>query len=188
MANSIHIPGLFKDVVNAVDETLFTRAVDPFHVYFDYGHYAEVVRNLTSKEGGITTKNKMYPLIWLVMDFEESFGGIDGEYCDLPAIQMFIAMPSKPDISTDERMQKNFFPRLYPIYEELMNQIALSGYFDAVDPADIIHKRILRPYWGGQDANGNGTANLFNDFIDAIQIRNMTLKVNVAVCDQFKLL
>lgn len=184
----IHVPDLFKSLAIKVDAALFARAVDPFHVYFDYGHYVEVTRHLTIKEGLPSQQDKMYPLIWLVMDFDENFGSIDDNYCDLPTLQIFIAMPSKPDISTDERMQLNFFPRLYPIYRELMNQIYLSGYFNVINPRNISHKRTLRPYWGGQDGNGNGTANLFNNFIDAIQIRNLTLQVNETVCDTFNIL
>lgn len=185
---NIHIPDLFKGIAAKVDEAMFARAENPFHVYFDYGHYVEVSKNLTSKDLSVSQKNKKYPLIWLVMDFEENFNGLEDAFCELPALQVFIAVPSEADLSTEARMQKNFFPFLYPIYQSFLEQIALSGYFDVVDPADIIHRRILRPYWGGQDSNGNGTANLFNDMIDAIQIRNLNLKVNTAICDQFTFL
>jgi hypothetical protein len=69
-----------------------------------------------------------------------------------------------------------------------MEQIAGSGYFTISEAEAIPHERILRPYWGGQDSYGNGTANLFNDFIDAIQIRKLRLVVNDMVCDQFCIL
>jgi len=182
----IHIPDLFKAVVSKVDEALFSRAVDPFHVYFDYGHVTEVTRNLTQKDLSISQKNKKYPLIWLVMDFEEEAGTIDDNYCNLPALQLFLCMPSRAEISTDERMQLNFFPRLYPMYIELLNQIDASGYFNLLNPLNIPHKRILRPYWDGKE--GTGLSNYFNDFIDAIQIRNLTLQVNESVCDEFNIL
>lgn len=185
--NIIVIPDLFKDIAAKVNEELSTRATDPFPVYFDYGHYNEVTRNLTSKDGSVSQKHKKYPLIWLVMDFVEKAGDTT-EYCELPDLQILIATVTKPAITTPERIEQSFKPRLYPVYSELMNQIEQSGYFSVSQAEAIPHERILRPYWGGQDTNGNGTANLFNDFIDAIQIRKLKLVVNESVCDTFNLL
>ncbi len=187
MMDFILIPDIFKVISQKVNATLSTRAQDPFPVYFDYGHYNEVTRNLTNKDGGTTSKTKKYPLIWLVMDFVEKCGEIVNGYCELPDVQILIATVTTPAITAPERIQKTFVPRLIPVYQELMKQIADSGHFDVTEDA-IPHERILRPYWGGQDALGNGTANLFNDFIDAIQIRRLKLKVNESVCDEFKLL
>lgn len=185
---SIHIPDLFQTIVGKVNAVFSTRVIDPFPVFFDYGHYVEVTRNLTQKDASISQKDKKYPLIWLVMDFDEDFGSIDDGYCDLPALQILITVPTQPAITTPERVEKNFRPRLYPIYDELINQIFQSGLFQVINPENIKHRRTLRPYWGGQDSQGNGTANLFNDFIDAIQIRNLQLKVNESVCDTFNIL
>ena len=187
MATVIHIPDLFADIVAKVNQV--TMAYEsPFPVFFDYGHYVEITRNLTQKDASVSQKDKKYPLIWLVMDFDEDFGGIDDSYCDLPALQLIIAVPTQPALTTPERVEKNFRPLLYPIYVELIEQIFQSGYFQTINPDNIKHKMILRPYWGGQDSNGNGTANLFNDFIDAIQVKNLQLKVNESVCDTFNIL
>jgi hypothetical protein len=183
----IVIPDLFKAVAAKVNEALSTRATDPFTVYFDYGHYNEVTRNLTSKDGSVSQKGKKYPLIWLVMDFVEKVGATT-DYCELPDLQILIATVTTPAITAAQRIEKTFKPRLYPIYSELMDQIEQSGYFSVGDAEAIPHERILRPYWGGQDGFGNGTANLFNDFIDAIQIRKLKLNVNESVCDEFNLL
>lgn len=183
----IVIPELFKEVAAKVHQALSTRATDQFPVYFDYGHYTEVTRNLTSKDGSISQKGKKYPLIWLVMDFVEKVGDTT-DYCELPDLQLIIATVTTPAITTPQRIEKTFKPRLYPIYAELMNQIEQSGFFSVSDPEAIPHERILRPYWGGQDTYGNGQANLFNDFIDAIQIRKLKLTVNESVCDEFNLL
>lgn len=183
----IIIPDLFKVVAAKVNDVLSTRATDPFPVYFDYGHYTEVTRNLTNKDGSISQKEKKYPLIWLVMDFVEKAGDITA-YCELPDLQILITTVTTPEITAAQRIEKTFKPRLIPVYSELMEQIEQSGYFSVSDSEAIPHERILRPYWGGQDGFGNGNTNLFNDFIDAIQIRKLKLVVNESVCDTFNLL
>lgn len=183
---SLIIPYLFRDIVAKVNAELSSRTTDPFNVYYDFGHYAEVTKNLTQKDRSTSQRDKKYPLIWLVMDFVERFTADEFGYCELPELQILIATVTTPKLSTAERIEKTYVPRLYPIYEELKNQMELSGYFDMSGPF-FPHEKIDRPYWGGQDANGNGQANLFNDFIDAIQLRKIKLKVNEEVCDQFNI-
>lgn len=185
---TIVIPHLFQAIAEKVNLVLCTRVNDPFFVYYDYGHYDEVTRRLTSKDGSISQKGKKFPLIWLVMDFDEDFGSLSSGYCELPDLQIFIAMQTKNTTSTSERYEKVFLPRLYPVYDELKNQIADSGFFDIADPEEIIHKKTDRPYWGVPDNHGNGTSNLFNDFIDAIQIWKLKLSVNEQACDKFNII
>ena len=186
MMDFILIPELFQKVVDRVNENLSTRAVDPFEVYYEYGHYAEIVSALKEKDGSITKKNSKYPLFWLVMDFVEKCGNIKDGYCLLPNMQILIATSTDPDLSTKDRIQKTFKPRLIPAYREFISQLSNSGFFYNADSDYTPHERILRPYWGGQES-GNGQANIFNDFIDCIQIRNLQLMVNENVCNQFDL-
>jgi hypothetical protein len=178
----INIPGLFKTVTDAVSSVFASREEDPFEVYFDFGHYIEVVKNLTNKDKSISKKGSKYPLIWLVMDFPEKYGSQINGYCLLPRIDILIAMPTSPSISTSQRIDKNFLPRLYPIYQELLKQIASSSLFVEQSIRELVHEKIDRPYWGLQDVIGNGDKNLFNDFIDAVQIRGLSLTVNPAKC------
>lgn len=176
----INIPKLFASVVDRVATTFSTRLEDAFDVFFDFGHYVDVLKNLSLKDNSITNKGNKYPLIWLVMDFPEQFGPDQIGYCLLPKIDLLIVMPTRPDLSTSERITQSFEPRLYPIYEELLNQIASSGLFLEQSVGELKHEKIDRPYWGMQDQLGNGSANLFNDYIDAVQIRGLRLNVNRA--------
>lgn len=186
MMDYILIPSIFQKIAQRVDVAMSTRTVDPFHTYFDYGHYAEVVRNLKEKDGSINAKNSKYPLIWLVMDFVEKCGDVQDSYCLLPDLQLLIASGTSIEETTASRIENNFKNRLIPVYREFMSQLAASGFFFNIDADYVPHERILRPYWGGQET-GNGTANLFNDFIDCIQIRKLRLRVNENVCNQFNL-
>lgn len=181
----VNIPALWAAVAAKVDAKLFSRADDPFHVWFDYGRYIEITRRLTEKDGGVTTPSKRFPLIWLVIPFEEEYGNT-GEVTELKNVQIIIATTTKLDSTTPQRMIDNFVPRLYPIYEEMIKQIKISGFFSEIG-YDVPHKKIDQPYWDGKEG-GAQQANMFNDFIDAIQLKNIRLTVNETTCDQFRLI
>ena len=167
-----YIPDLVRDVVAKVATTLQTQ------VYYDYGHYSEVVKNMDEKDKSYTNKAK-YPLVWLVMDFEETMGGKSGDYAELN-LQLIIATDTNAEYTMQERRDKSYLPVLYPIYAELLNQFSLSKVFKTA--YKISHTKIDRPYWGVQSGLGNGTGNLFNDFIDAIQIKNLKVNVKEKIC------
>ncbi len=172
----IHIPTVFEKIVQKV-------SANAPPVYFDYGNEIEVMRNMAMKDNSISHRDRKYPLIWLVMDFAERYGDIDEyEYCQLANIQFVIAVNTKATYTVRERMERSFKPKLYPIYAEFLRQLSESGYFSNADSLE--HEKIDRPYWGRLDGNGNGTANLFNDTVDAIQLKIPRLNVN-DICGEF---
>jgi hypothetical protein len=167
-----YIPDLVGDVVTNVATAMRQS------ILYEYGHYAEVERNLIEKDKSPIDKTK-YPFIWLVMDFEEKMGTASGAYAGL-SLQLIIATGTSNTYGMKERRDKSFLPVLYPIYSELLNQFSRSVVFGM--PTFIEHTKIDRPYWGVQGGLGNGTANLFSDFIDAIQIKNLKVSVKRKVC------
>lgn len=183
MAGVINIPALFSALAAKVDLILSTRTEDPFHVYYDYGRYLEVTRNLIAKDGGDQTKHEKYPLIWLVVPYAvvETIPGID---CEIRDMEIIIATTTIQASTSPERIVKNFIPRLWPIYDELRRQIDRSGFFTDID-FDNVHTRIDQPYWDGKETRG---ANLFTDYIDAIQLKNIKLKVTEQTCERFNLI
>lgn len=185
MKPSINISALFAQVAASVNTSLSTRAVDPFNVYFDYGRYLEITRRLTEKQGGVTTPSKRFPLIWLVIPFNEHYGDTE-QVCELSKLQIMIACLTNKDSTTPDRMADNFVPRLFPIYDELIKQITISGFFSEIG-YNVPHDKINQPYWDGKE-NGPNQANMFDDFIDAIQLKNIQLTVNEQTCAQFKLI
>lgn len=182
--SAVNIPTLWAAIAARVDARLFARTTDPFHVWFDYGRYIEITRRLTEKEGGTTTASQKFPLIWLVIPFDEDYGKTD-QVCELTNLQIIIATTTKLDSTTPGRFADNFVPRLFPIYEELINQIKISGFFSEIG-YDVPHKKINQPYWDGKD--GAQQANMFNDVIDAIQLKNIRLTVNETTCERFRLI
>ena len=168
------IPDVIGSAVEKVDTAIFAK--HSFRVFFDFGHYQEVTKNLTVKGKSISQKGERYPLVWLVMDFEERHGLNPDTYADVN-LHLIIAMPTNNNYTMEQRRDEVFVPKLYPIYQELLTQISKSKSFGMPKLEMIEHTKIDRPYWGGQDSMGNGTVNLFNDFIDAIEIKNLRLRI-----------
>lgn len=176
MSNTIYIPKVIGRIAQAAGAQLIDDGVLN-HLYYDYGHYTEVCRQLSMKDLAIRTETRTkYPLVWLVMDFAETKGGKRFDlYCELNC-QLIIATKTEQDWAMSKREEINYTPILYPIYYELLNQIYRSFEIETGTIDQIEHTKIDRPYWGGQEAGGSDKS-LFNDVVDAIQIKNLKLKI-----------
>jgi hypothetical protein len=179
MANKTIIPSAFKLLIANEFTILAAKAGFTTPVYFDYGHYKEITNRLKSKDKAILNKGQKYPLIWLVMDFEQQTTTDASVDWLIPNLQMIIATSTKKESTTPERMSQTFDPLLIPVYELLLQAFRRSTTFFTLVPDDPQHSMWLRPYWDGADNSGNG-GNLFDDFIDAIQlkIKNLVIKSN----------
>lgn len=174
-----YIPEIIKGIVDK------TRAKLGTDLFFDKGHYTEVSRNLIQLEGN-PNKPKKYPLVWLVMDMKENIAPRLGVYADVD-VHIIIANDTDATYTMDQRVNNVFLPVLYPIYQELLNQIMDCPFLFNSLPGAMPHEKYDRYYWGGQDSQGNGQANLFNDCIDAIQIKKITLSVKKQYCINFSI-
>lgn len=180
MSVVVNIPELFRSIVAKVNTKFSTRSVSPFNVYYDYGRYTEIDRRLMEKT---LAKHEKYPLIWLVIPITERF--VDVGDLELRNFQIIIATITKKESTTPDRYTENYIPFLWPVYDELINQIKISGYFTDLG-GNVSHDKINQPYWDGKD--GQQQANMFQDFIDAIQLKNISLTVNETTCDQFRII
>lgn len=155
-------------------------------IFFDWGHYTEVFRNITEKSGGTTIKRK-YPLVWLVMDMtEDRYGDIEPSLYGSAPAHILIINDTKQDATMEQRERDVFDKILNPIYDELINQIKNSKYLSNSLPLLLKHKKTNRYYWDGKD--GDGVANLFGDYVDAIQIKNLVMNFKQQNCQQLKYL
>jgi hypothetical protein len=163
------------DIIGATVQAAATKLGYP--LYYQWGHYADVLRIMTAKDKSITQDGTKYPLVWLRTDFIEnvmSYGG----YASVN-FQLFIIKDSLANYTVDERRDNTFLPVLYPIYNELINQITKGvPYFGRPYLMQLQHQKIDHAYWGKQDNNGNGVANLFNDVCDVIEIKNLKLNID----------
>lgn len=182
MIGVLNIPAMFEVIVNKVDKAIYKNYF--FNVHFDYGRYNEVTRTLIAKAGGVTTPYKRFPLIWMVYPFTvvESIAGIGAK---IEGLNIVLACETVQESTTPERMQTSFIKQLYPMFAEFKNQIDRSRFFSDID-FDNVFKRIDQPYWDGKD--GEQKANAFEDFIDAIELRDISLTVNEETCERFQLI
>jgi hypothetical protein len=147
---------------------------------FQYGHLDELIQTLAQKDADPQARFLKYPLVYLVQDFRERRGRQPGVYAELN-LNIIIAHQTEATDKITDRYAKVFKPVLYPIYYSLIKQLAtipqtLQGNQDVIP-----HDKWDRSYWGTQAVGGN-TADTLNDYVDAIEIQNLDLKINYQPC------
>jgi len=148
-------------------------------VRFDWGHPVEIVQRLQQFTNSETMRYSKFPLIVLYTDFTIRHRGI-GDY-DTVTLEMVICNYTDPNYQARERELKNFRPILYPIRDYFFSELKNSAIFVAGFDGDIQYDSTDRFYWGRRGLYGNN-GNVYNDYVDAIHITNLKLKLNSAYC------
>lgn len=149
-------------------------------VHYLHGHPLEIIKTLAQRDKSDSFVFKKYPLIALFQDFPEAMNATVG----IPhesTLHLIIARATRPDFTAPERYDKNFRPVLYPIYSEFLHQLHHHGAFITKSETQIQHIKTDRLYWGNQGLYGN-EGNIFNDWIDCMEITNLRLKVKTKLC------
>jgi hypothetical protein len=140
-------------------------------VNFMYGPPKEIIRTLQGWNGTSKAQAK-YPIVALYQPFVEDKGG-DPSMDAVENIRMIIGRQSDPTWLTDKRYAVNFIPVLYPIYDELMNQIYDDPNVNTY-AGRVKHKKTDWPFFDdGKDANP------FGDWLDVVEIKNMMLNIEL---------
>jgi hypothetical protein len=153
-------------------------------VNYLYGHPNEIIATLTARDKSPQLRFKKYPLVALFQDFPEVKGKVVGED-NTVTLHLLIASATLPTYKADERYARNFKPILYPIYNELLRQLDFNGNFFTKSPEQIEHTKIDRLYWGNKGiefTSGKETKNIFVDWIDCIELLNLTLPTYTKIC------
>lgn len=167
MNETLYIPDLIGAVVAKVNTALESRPTDPHSVYFDFGHHEEVLKQLIYKEQN-PGKPQKYPLIWLVTPFAEERDQL--HIYGVATLHFVIAHYTSNTYSMPERRDNVFLPILYPVYHELLKQLKLSQSFVTVGQLSQIKTDI-------QYAKVDEGRNLFNDFVDVVDVKNIKIQV-----------
>ena len=116
------------------------------------------------------------PFIMLLLDIQEIVGkSLIDVSCDI-----IIGAVTNRSYSTDERYLNNFTPVLYPIYEAVMERLT-NGSKTILQSSYIEHEKWDRVLWGKQGLYGVD-ANIFDDYIDAIEVNKINLKIKKSNC------
>ena len=169
---------IFSDIVTEVQDDASKPAVDADAPFYMHGHPLDIIKVLQEKTRNDTLKFKKYPLIALFQDFTESIGENDMIRSSTDSLNIVIAVDTSPDYDSVQRYTNSFRTILYPIYDIFIEKIISSGWFVNAGDGLVSHDKIDRLYWGRQGLYGN-EGNIFNDFIDAIEIQNLTLDLRL---------
>jgi len=169
-ATSVTVSTVSTLTVGHANNTLSTlQPVLNYH----YGHLQEI-RNTFKIATQSTLKKEQFPAIILVQDFQETV--LDRDYQREANLRLFILTDSKQSFTASDRYTYTFKPILYEIETRLFSALEDNKYIHGFEG----YTRYDRLYWG-RTGNEDGTAtNIFNDFIDAIEIEN--LKITIANC------
>lgn len=150
-------------------------------VHYQYGHPLEIIKTLGNFDSGVASKFKKYPLVAFFLD--STVDRTDPQFYGEQSVNLAIIRACKnPNQTAKERDEFNFIPVLTPIYMALLDEIRLRGdLFSGVSRTDIPHRVTNRYYWGKSGLYGNDK-NIFNDWVDAIEINNLKLKINKSYC------
>lgn len=152
-------------------------ALAPMVIYYMYGHPKEIVGRLQEKAKSTTKKDTAFPLICLLTDIPEEHGPA-GFYSEVK-LNIIICTSTQQNFRSEERTTSNFKPILYPIKDELLKQVARYPQFG---PARELNYRSIDRYFWGKNGLYGSEGNIFNDYIDAIEIQNLQITILNKIC------
>ena len=179
MIDQAYVVDVFEDIVSKVSAKLLPSlqavSANITGVHYLYGHYNEVRDVLKEKGANKTRKFDRYPLVVLFQDFPVRKRGNESIY-GTATLQMLILAHTDDKARSEQRYTKVFKPILYPIYNELLRQIAKDGRL-AVDSAKRInHTQIDRPNWGDPELYGP-KGRIFSDVLDGIELKDLEIPI-----------
>lgn len=165
---------VFRDVVKYVQEDWDVDNCEA--PYFEHGHPLQILQMLTDKDKSSQFKYKKYPLIVLLQDFQENKGE-NPMFTMRTSPRVLILDSTERNFDPGQRYDQVFRPVLYPIYNLLLESMADSGFFNFSTPDQITHNKWDRLFWG-REGLYRSEKNVFNDYLDGIDITFIDLQVN----------
>lgn len=185
----IYIVDIIGDVVtatkNAVIATIRQNEVDAIGgslmqtISYSRSSFDELIETLAQKDKPVETRNAKYPLIHLVRDFSEDRGKVTGIYAEVN-LNIIIIHQTENTYKIEDREEKVFKPVLYPIYYEFMKQLAKHKLVHVDSYKMIPHRKWDRAFWGNRQLYAS--KNKLNDYVDAIELQNINLKIDFSNC------
>lgn len=181
--NTLYIADEFKRIVECVSNELQSdlQAVsnDYNGVYFYQGNLTEIQTKLVQLGNTASKKRERFPMVGLLHDFPKKHGqsvgiGIKGEI----TVTLFIANQTEDNYDTEQRLENNFKPILYPIYQSILKHIAQSGTFQTNGVDSIEHTQVDHMFWGSDSADKSP----FADKLDCLELRDLRLKIKQTYC------
>ena len=141
-------------------------------INYHFGHGAEIVNTFSEITKNASYKKEQFPAICLIQDFPEAVKKSDGYECEA-SLNIVILTDSKQKYKAADRYANTFKPILYPLYDLFIDRLRNST---EIAPDYPEHTKTDRLFWGKSGLYGN-SGNIFNDYIDAIELENLKVKI-----------
>lgn len=162
------------NVVDIIENVVTNTAADyGSPVYYEHGHPTEIVNTLQEKTQNDSEKFQKFPLIALLEDFETD--PAVGVFKTIAKLNILIITDTDKDYKASNRYTESFDKVLTPVYNLFMENLKKQRGVH-VEHNNIPVNTIYHLYWGKKGLYGTD-GNVFNDHIDAIEIKNMNLKI-----------
>lgn len=175
------IPSVFKKVVADVEDALLTQlqtydaAIQA--ISFFQGNILEVQQRLVEWSKSRTVKLQRFPCIILLEDIDQVRDERGGsQRFGTAKCQVIICNATRKGWTSEQREEKNFSPVIRPVYYQFLHELSKRPEFNA--PTNPRHTFIERKQWGTED----NTANILTDYVDAVELKDLTLTINFSNC------
>lgn len=150
-------------------------------IRYSKSSFDELVETLSQADKSGEERYNKYPLIHLVQDMTIDRGNDVGIY-GTANVNIIFVHQSVQTYKIDDRDEKVFKPVLWPMYYMFIEQLKLNNWIgDSWDnTGEFRHRVVKRAFWGNRHLQGS--QNILNDFVDAIEIQNLQLKINFSNC------
>ena len=164
---TVYLVDLMKIICQEVSDKLSKD------VWYQYGSFKEVFNNLMTISN--QQNNRTFPLVWLVTDFKQKKGTALDIYSEAD-VNILIFNITDAKYLANERTTNSFKATLHPIYEQLLDSIQHSKAFNT-KYGNLPHTSIDHYGWGRDKIEMDKDGKKFSDFIDCVEIQNLTLQI-----------
>ena len=152
-----------------VGHTNNTAATATPILVFDHGHPLEIINRVKEYQESDTLKYEAFPRICLLHDFEEK-----NTFETLVSLTILIITDTDPNYTAPQRYTYTLDPILLPLYDLFLENLLEADHVGTTEGNYFKHTKIDRLYWGKNGLYGN-QGNIFNDYIDAVEIKDLEL-------------
>jgi|ERR1035437_532047 hypothetical protein len=189
------IPVYIEDVIEEVNQAMSAQVLSIIQanetaalgstlieqIRYSKSSFDELIETLAQADNSGTERYKKYPLTHLVQDVEIDRGQDVGLFGSSNLNVIFVHQTVNL-YKMDDRDQKVFKPVLWPMYYGFMEQLKKSKWIFGswAQTGEFRHQIIKHGFWG--DRKLEGSKNILNDYVDALEIRNLQIKLNNSNC------
>lgn len=163
-----------SSILSGVVADVSTALLSEIGVSVKYKHnsFTALMNELIEDSNSTTRKNDKYPLIALIQPYRAELGS-DSASPNV-TFDLVIVTNTTPTKTADDREEESYNTYLRPIYAELISQLSANQF---VSYRGMMPKHRYMDIYHLGDERGNKNGYTFPDFVDAILIEGMELKI-----------